>query len=408
MKKIIKKSLPTIITTLLLLISVGYINTLIPLQIDNFTNKDNYMVGAASSCYYIGLLLGSFNIAPFIVRTGHIRAYVSFCAILVVVVLMHHITTNMWAWLFLRMVCGFCVSANYVVFESWLIDIAQPNQRGKLLAFYMFALYGGSAIGQLLISITPGLSTLPYVYAAMLVSLSMLPLTMSSIVAPKIESCDTISLKKLFKISHSGTAACLVSGFILASLFGIMPVYAERLGFDNDDVSIVMFALIFGGMAMQMPFGKLSDISDRRKIMSVITILMIINLIMIIILPKTWQIVSSLVFLYGGLSFALYPIGISLACDHIKGDNIPAITQGMLLVYGIGSIVGPFIASVAMKLDNEGFIYYHVAVCVIFLAVLSYRISKKSQKPEDHMHVFTPVVTTTPVSGGLDPRIDDK
>lgn len=407
MIELIKKALPTILTTFLLLISNGYIHTLIPLQLYQISGNDDQMVGLASSCYYLGLLLGSFNIAPVIVRVGHIRAYVSFCAILIFAILAHGLTVNVWIWLALRVITGFCVSANYVVFESWMIDIAEPERRGKLLGIYMLALYGGSALGQRIIAYTPDSFVLPYICAAMIVSISILPLTMSTITAPAIESHSSPSFKALFKLSRSGSAACFISGLILAPVYGLMPVYFEKLGLDKNSISWIMFAVIFGGTSMQFPFGKISDSMDRRKVIVSISILMLINIIFMVFLEKNLSNSVILLFIYGGLTFALYPIGISLACDHVKSANIPFVTQGMLLMYGLGSVIGPYFASILMRNHNENFLYYNFVITLLFLVFVIYRIKAKDQKPEDHLHDFVVQVTTTPLSGNLDPRIDD-
>jgi len=57
----------------------------------------------------------------------------------------------------------------------------------------------------------------------------------------------------------------------------------------------------------------------------------------------------ALIFLFGGMAFAMYPIVVAHLVEHVPPDNLLAASSSVLLVYGVGSALGPLIAGVLMS-----------------------------------------------------------
>ena len=58
--------------------------------------------------------------------------------------------------------------------------------------------------------------------------------------------------------------------------------------------------------------------------------------------------VLSLAALFGASVFAMYPVIVAHANDHAEPGSFIQVSGGLLLVFGLGSIIGPTLAGVAM------------------------------------------------------------
>src|SRR3546814_12137827 len=78
-------------------------------------------------------------------------AFAAFVALLSASTLAYALVRHPLPWGALRLIDGICVAGVFVCLESWLGDRAEAGTRGTILASYMFALYSGQAIGQMLL-----------------------------------------------------------------------------------------------------------------------------------------------------------------------------------------------------------------------------------------------------------------
>ncbi len=87
--------------------------------------------------------------------------------------------------------------------------------------------------------------------------------------------------------------------------------------------------------------------------------------------------------LLGASSFALYPIAITLACDHLPTEKMVSATEMMLLCYSVGSVLGPLLATTFTEVGN-GLIMY-LGVCLIttciYMLMKSAETISSGQKP---------------------------
>ncbi len=138
--------LPVLAALFILIAGNGIVSTLTPLRgtLDGFSQTDIGMVG---SCYFAGMLAGTF-LAPGIVRrAGHVRAFAAYAAVAAVATLAMPIAVSPWAWGPLRAVFGFCFAGLYAIMESWITTKADASNRGRMLAIYNVVHFTGSATG---------------------------------------------------------------------------------------------------------------------------------------------------------------------------------------------------------------------------------------------------------------------
>jgi hypothetical protein len=72
------------------------------------------------------------------------------------------------------------------------------------------------------------------------------------------------------------------------------------------------------------------------------------------------------------------------------------ISSGLLLMYGIGAIVGPFFASVAMHfLGSGGLFLYTALIHLLLICYIAMRFVRRKPAPEEEHRKFVDALATT-------------
>ena len=353
----------------LLIMGSGLLNTFISirLEIEGFSPET---IGAVASALYIGILVGSLRLDRWIEKVGHISAFIVFAVVSVILVLAQAIWLDPIYWGVLRFMCGICTAGVFIVIESWLLMESPSSMRGTVLSLYLAIFYAALSAGQFLINLSNPESLYPFCIAAVLFALSILPISVRKIKEPKIEHNTRLTLIELFRISPVGFFGGLVSGMLLAAIYGLVPVYAKEMGLSVSDIGTLMGVIIFGGLSFQWPAGRWADKTDRRWILTIASLATtLIGIGIAVFSPSLWLLLI-LGWIFGGFSFTLYPISMAYTCEKITDDQIVSATGGFVLSYGIGAIAGPLIAPIAMSLVGPGGLFYFLALITLVLALI--------------------------------------
>jgi len=113
----IRTATPLLLSTVFLLMGVGLLHTHIALE-GRTLGFSVAMIGALTSAYYAGFLLGTYTIPRLTHRIGHIRTF-AFCTSLVaVVVLVQALDPVYGVWLVMRVLQGLLLVGLYAIIES--------------------------------------------------------------------------------------------------------------------------------------------------------------------------------------------------------------------------------------------------------------------------------------------------
>ena len=394
-----------LLSMFILMNGLGMLVTFIPVRLEGL-EVSSWDIGLITSAYYAGMVMGSIRNAHFTISVGHIRAYAAFASIITVAVLCQGLVYNLWYWVAIRVICGYCLSGLFIVVESWMLGKSSPKTRGQYLSLYMISLYGASALGQFLLNLSPMDSLIPFFIITILTSLSVVPVAVTKGGNPTIEEPSALTFRELFKLSPSGVIASGCSGLFIASALGMVPLYTQLTYDDVQVTSIMMFFLIFGGMALQWPVGHLSDNMDRRKMLAILAVVLVSISIAFMLIPVSFIYpMYALLFVFGGAVFAVYPVGISHASDVLDPNDFVSAIQGLTLAYGIGAVVGPTLASTCMSmLGPDGLFVSFILIASPLAAYLAYRTTVNAPAKEEDQQEFVSMPATTPVASELDPR----
>lgn len=350
------------------------------------------MIGIIMSMYYVGFLGGSSFAPEMIRRAGHIRVFTAMTAIASSMVLLHGLFVNEILWLFARALTGFAYATLYIVIESWLNASSDNKTRGKMMATYLVILYGSMAAGQYFLNFADPKGTELFITVAILITLAVLPITLSSRPAPTFDKTEKVSLKALFATSPLGVYALFCSGMASACLFSISPVYATQQGFTLPQISTFMAITILGGVAMQFPIGHLSDRFDRRRVL--ICVSLATAFFCFLAIPMSGASVYALflaMFLIGGTSLTIYGLASAHTNDHLSGTQMVAASASMILVNGLGAIAGPSVSASLMEIFGPYMLFVSMGVVYGSIGIYGlYRTRRRGPVPMNMQSQFVP------------------
>jgi MFS family permease len=340
-----------------MMLASGMFNTFVSvrLELEGFSPET---IGIVTSALYFGILAGSWKIDLWITKKGHVKAFISFAIILAILSIFQAAWINPWYWSLLRFVGGICMAGVFIVIESWLLMQSTAAQRGAILSIYLAVFYAATSGGQFLINLSDIESSTPFFITAVLVALSAIPISRAKMNIPQTEAQAPISLGRLYRISPLGFIGGIISGMLLAVVYGLVPVYATEIGMSLPEISTFMAVLIFGGFSLQWPMGRLADSGRRRLVLNIASFVTAVIAIAIAFVTQPILLLF-LAWAFGAFSFTIYPLSMAYSCEKLQGHEIVAATGGFVLSYGIGAIAGPIIAPLAMTfIGAEGLFYF--------------------------------------------------
>lgn len=403
MRQKAKQILAPLVSLFSLVLGISFFMTYITVWLQA-EGSSEWVIGGMHSAFYGGLFLGSFVIERGIRQVGHIRVFAATASLTCVSILAMGLQFDPYLWLGARFLAGFCLAAQYITIESWLLTLSSIYDRGRILAIYMMALYLAQAISQYLINVIPIDGTQGFILSALFVALSIVPITTTRKQQPHMVELSQYTLLGLFRLSPFGFLACLLSGMLLSCVYGFIPAFAvER----NLSIATTMSVIIFGGMLLQWPFGKISDVFDRRKILLILAASLFIPSYLIFMSIDPYWIIP-LVFLLGGILFTLYPLAISQVCDRVGHEDLTGVTGLLLIVYGVGSTVGPLVAPLFMEyFEIAGLFLYFMVISGILTTIGVIAMIMQRPVAAEEQQEFVPLTHLTPIAYELDPRTEE-
>ncbi|MFP4270975.1 MAG: MFS transporter, partial [Alphaproteobacteria bacterium] len=361
------------------------------------------ITGAVMSAYFAGFVAGSFAVPALVRRVGHIRTFAAMISLASSVALAYALWIEPGFWTLLRFAQGACLAGGIMVIESWLNAIATRATRGRILALYGVVIFAAWSLSQLWLAAAPVTGFVLFVAVSMLKSAAMLPLLLADVRDPVVATATRAPLAKLLVTSPLAVVACFAVGFATGATLSLGPVYAGGIGLDEGGVSLFMAALLVGAMALEWPLGAGSDRLDRRWVLTLAAIAGGLAAAALAAQPAGhWSLLAA-AFAYGGFTIPLYSVAVAHASDYARPEETVAVSSGLLIVYGCGSIVGPLVGGVALDRAGPGAVF--AVAAVVMVATAAFALVRMTRRPTVTATTgFVSRPRTTHAAADLDPR----
>ena len=332
---------------------------------------DDLLIGLLMSCYFAGFLAGSLLTPKMIQRVGHIRIFAALSAVASVTILVHALYINPWAWALMRLLTGFAFSTIYVVSESWLNQSSDNTSRGQILSIYTAILLAGICAGQFMLNVADPAGFTLFILISVMVSIAAVPILLSVVQTPPIEKTERVTIRHLWHRTKVGVIAIVMSQWVSSILFSMGAVYVTKLGFGIAQVANFMGAMMAGGMILQWPLGKLSDLIDRRWVIGFASLIAVLLAIVMSFINQASGWLYGLVFLFGGCSLSLYSIVVAFTNDHLRPSEIVPASGTIILISGLTSITGPITAVFWLQLFGLKSFFILIAASLLIMGLIS-------------------------------------
>lgn len=361
----------------------GLFQTLIPLRMLHSGNS-TVAVGIIQSCYYLGFLFGALLARKLIDKIGQHRVFIAFSALAAILALGFYASNSVFLFATIRLLTGFAFMSLYSSIESWLNGTVSNERRGQVFGSYTAINYLSLATGQFLLNVDDPTGAGRFCLTAALFAAAVIPVSLLEGWPTKVadESLESIrqhtSLEVLKAMMHATPLAvpgCILAGFLYSGFYSLMPVYLARSNFTTTELSVFMGICLFGALSTQWPVGRMSDHTDRRRLVyrfSILSFLLSTALALYPVQIFVW--VATI--LYVAVTFTQYGLIVSHTNDRIEPNLRVAISSMLLVLFSFGGIIGPAIASVFMtELGPKGLFVFNALTCAS-LAIAARRALK--------------------------------
>jgi MFS family permease len=400
-----------LLSSAFLLMAGGLHGLLLPIEgtVRGFTTVQLGLIGTGWS---VGFLAGCLLMPQVVRSVGHVRSYGVMASVAAITILLNLLIVSPEAWIALRALTGFCFAGAAMIVESWLNERASKENRGTIFSVYQMVVFAGSTAGQLLMTITPPKEFFFFAIGAMLYCLALLPTALSTAQHPQPLKTVRLDIRGLYRNSPVAVVGVLLIGLVNGAFGTLGAVYARQIGLPIPEIALMMASAVLGGSLIQFPLGRLSDRMDRRKVLVAVCVGAIIVAVLIVALrPRTPELVIGLIVVFGAMIYPQYALTVAHANDFAKADEFVKIAGGLLLLLGIGTMIGPFLAAQAMELFiPEGLFAFtacaHVALGLYTLYRMTRRGARTAPGPAFQAAPLAKGAQT-PGSLALDPRAGD-
>lgn len=376
----------------------GLLGVRIPLA---FSDQSRTALGLVAASYSAGFMMGAMIATFLFARVGHIRVYAACAAIFAAATLSLHFAEGVWSWGLARMASGVCVALMFAAIESWLSFSIGKAARGEVMSVYMVLTKGALAIGPYLTFGYAALAPEPWMIAAMLAALSMVPICFTAAEQPTPPKAQPLALVEQFATAPAAVIASFGAGLVNGGVLALAPLYAAQ-HYGPGAAAEFYSAAFVGSLLLQWPAGRLSDRIDRRLVIAGLSAIAAGAAFALALWSGDLLKLSAvaLFLLWGAGALSFYGIAVSHMADRAEPGKLAQSAAGLLFVWAAGSIVGPLLLGPLVDwFDVAGMFWFAggaaLAVC---LAMFWRRTTREEAEDKEE---FAPQIGTSVAAGEI-------
>lgn len=369
-------------------------------------------IGLVASAYSAGFLGGTLLAPPEIRRIGHIRTFTLLAGICALAALILPLAgRELLGWAALLALVGAGSAGMLTAGESWIANAATPQSRGAILGFYhMVSKLGAIAAPFVVAASLAGLGA--FMVIAGLFIAALLPVAATNRSQPDLVAAKPFGPRRLFALAPASVFAALCAGAVNNSVAQLYPVFAAGIQPENTAGFSAQLngAILAGAMIGLWPIGLISDRFDRRLVIAAAACIGAVSALGLVLTAAVPMPSLTLVFaaIFGAGSLSYYAVAVANAADRASTDEITSMMAGILVIWGIGSVIGPVVAGGFLQVLPGGtglFLFAALALGALTLACLS-RVAISPPPPSEAREPFTVSPATSLAIAEFDPRGD--
>lgn len=358
-------------------------------------------LGLVAASYSAGFMMGATIATMLLARVGHIRVYAACAAIFSVATLALHFSADVWSWGLARMAAGTSVALMFAAMESWMNFAIGARVRGEVMSVYMVMTKAALALGPFLAFGYAPEAPEPFMIAAAIAALSMVPICFTSVEQPDPPKAHPIALAEQFATAPAAVIASFGAGLVNGGVLALAPLYASQ-HYGANAASEFYSAAFTGSLLLQWPAGRISDRVDRRLVIAGLSGLAALAAFALAL--GSGQLESGLAvllfFIWGAGALSFYGIAVAHMADRAAPGRLAQSAAGLLFVWAGGSIIGPMLMGPLVDLfDVAGMFWFAgLAALAVCVAMFWRRNAREQALTKEE---FSPQIATSVAAGEI-------
>ncbi|RJF79156.1 MFS transporter [Azospirillum cavernae] len=330
-------------------------------------NMDEALIGVNAAMHALGVLVMAFLLPRIVARVG-IRRLVILALILSAATLALFPVTPVWLWFPLRILLGAASEVMFVLSETWTNSLSTEATRARAMAAYTAALSVGFAAGPLILSSVGTTGATPFLIGSAVALTAALFVASPRVTAPAFDHPAKETPLYFMRLAPVAIGAITLNAAIETAGLSFLALYAVSLGWNEVGATRLMSCMMVGAILLQLPIGWLGDRMDRMRLVSGLALAAGLGAL-VWPLALTSEIATyALLFVWGGAFVGVYTIMLAVVGSRFQGSDLIGIYAAMGLMWGVGALVGPVLAGLAMDLVPHGLAFFAAAACFAFAA----------------------------------------
>ena len=349
-------------------LQVGVAMPLVPLALER-QGVDKFTIGIVAASWGLGMLVTASHIPRLAARFGAVPFMLASVVAGSAVTVAYTLTEGPVAWFVLTLLHGAVGGVPWVVSEIWMNVVVEENRRGRVMGIYATLIALGMALGPLVLQLVGVYGPAPFLTSAALALLVALPLLPYWKKAPVIEHAADSGYLTVVVAVPLAMLAAFACGLGEQVAFSFLPVYAVGAGVSAQIGALWLSAFVVGNVILQWPIGWMADHLDRRVVLAGCTLASAVLVALLPLVSAQSPAIIGVIMLWGGISFAIYPVGLALLGQHFNGGDIARANTAFSMLYIGGGLAGRPLAGAAMDAVGDPGLGWTVA---LFYAVAGF------------------------------------
>ncbi|MDP3898245.1 MAG: MFS transporter [Mesorhizobium sp.] len=346
-----------------------------------------------------GGIAGCLLTAWLVRRVGHARAFMVFSALIVLSNAIVGAGTFPLVWIGARALYGFAICGMFVVAQSWLNDAVGNAVRGRVMAIFYVCYIVGLGVGSYLMGFLDISAAAAPILGIAFTALSILPVGLTTLRQPPPPEGAAVAIREAWRISPVGVAGMLAVGGLSMMIAGFAPIHATASGYSQQQVATLMFAMPLGTLLFQIPFGWISDRTDRRYVLIAASLLVVVAGIAASRFDGATITVMILIYIvWSGASESIYSLASAHANDRASRDDMVTLSSSMLFAWSVSGFVVPGIGTALTAIyGTQAFMVVAIVIAAIYCAFVFWRVLRARAVPPEETGSFQPMTAQAPL-----------
>ena len=135
-----------------------------------------------------------------------------------------------------------------------------------------------------------------------------------------------------------------------------------RSGVSAETGALWLSAFVIGNVMLQWPIGWMADHFDRRAVLAGCTLASALLVTVLPMVSAQSLFIIAVIGLWGGLSFAIYPVGLALLGRQFRDLDMARANTAFSMLYILGGLIGRPLTGGAMDAMGDAGLGWTVAL----------------------------------------------